>query len=203
MERCARSSSSTSAAVALGVLAAAAIALGSSTASAQDPSPPGERLKDRVRQAVESAVIEWWDESKPIPFGYEKARRIRAGLVIGGSVLFGTVYVITALVGATLGDVGSASCTHGVCGADTRPGKLLLLPVFGPFTLMGATTSIDNGFLFFDGFLQASGTAMIAVGLAAKKTVLVRTRQQSEVRWLPVPVTFGPKSAGIGVAGVF
>jgi hypothetical protein len=126
---------------------------------------------------------------------------VRKGLVVAGSVLFGSVY-LTTLLAAPLGNVGEASCAGGVCSAVSRPAKLLILPVAGPFTLLGATDETGAVFLVLDGVLQAGGVAMLAAGLAVPKTMLVQSDAHN-VTWMPAPMTFGARSAGLGVIGAF
>ena len=56
--------------------------------------------------------------------------------------------------------------------------------------------------LVFDGIQQAAGLAMLIAGLAAREPVLLRADvQQAKTWWMPVPMTFGPRSAGLGFVG--
>jgi hypothetical protein len=183
---------------------AAAVALVPSVARAQ-PSPlPGgyPPAAEYPPPAFALPIIRDWNENRPLPFGYRKSTRIRTGLVVGGSILFGSIYLVTAAFGAGLGTVGTVGCANGVCGADLRPGKLLLLPVVGPFTLLGATTPQGDGILLIDGLLQVGGIAMLAAGIAAPRTVLVHVGENG-THWMPTPMILGPSSAGLGVVGTF
>jgi hypothetical protein len=143
-------------------------------------APPGPR------------VIEDWDEGQPIPAGYYKSTKIRTGLVVAGAVTFGSLYLITALTGALISDVGG--------GGD---GKLLLIPVAGPFCLLGAGAGATADlFLVLDGLAQAGGIAMFIAGLAAPRTVLKRN-DVSKVTITPKPMTFGTHGSGFGFSGTF
>jgi hypothetical protein len=150
-------------------------------------------------------VINDWEEGDAIPNGYHKTTKIRTGLVIGGAVTFGVVYLITALTGALVSDIGSAVCStgDGSCSQGTRSAKLLLIPVAGPFTLLGASSSATgNFFLVLDGLAQAGGVAMLVAGIAAPRTVLARN-DVSLLTLAPKPMTFGLHGAGMGLQGSF
>ncbi len=111
------------------------------------PPPPGPaRMK--------------YSEGDPVPPGYRVENRTRTGLVIGGSIMFGIMYGVTASFGGT--------------GTDTG---WLYVPVAGPFiyssTLDSEWAGIARFFLYMDGLIQAGGAAMLIVGLVGK-TELVR-----------------------------
>jgi hypothetical protein len=149
-------------------------------------APPGPR------------VIDDWDEGQPIPPGYYKSTKIRTGLVVGGAVTFGAVYLITALTGAVVGDICVATNTTSCTSA-----KLLLIPVAGPFTLLGAGVGATADlFLVIDGLAQAGGIAMFIAGLAAPRTVLKRN-DVGKVTLTPKPITFGTHGGGFGLTGTF
>jgi hypothetical protein len=196
----------------LGLAAAAAITLAPGAAHAQQPPPPGDNPTYYAPPGAYAPapppgyypaqpqyapagprVINDWEEGQPIPPGYHPTTKIRTGLVIGGAVLFGVTYITTALIGAAISDVCDSSC---------RNAKLLLIPVAGPFTLMGSTTTATGNFLLaLDGLAQAGGVAMFIAGLAAQKTVLVRN--VAGVQVTPMPMNFGRNSAGVGFVGTF
>ncbi len=120
------------------------------------------------------------------------------GLVIGGAVTFGSTYLISALGAAALGGEG----------------RVMYIPIVGPFILAGRIDFSHSGelsgvatffsgmgvvILFADGLAQAGGAAMLAVGLAREKKVLVRDSvAKSTVRVVPMPISGG---AGIGLVG--
>lgn len=192
-----------SSAVALGLVAAAAITLAPGSAHAQDPNapPPGGYYVPPPAPGAYYAppaayqgprVITDWDDGQPIPAGYHQSTRIRTGLVVGGAVLFGVCYLMTAISGAIASDVG---------GNHTRSAKLLLIPVAGPFSVLSTGSTTADLFLALDGLAQAGGVAMLIAGIAAPKTVLVR--DASNVKIKPVPMTFGGNGGGLGVVGTF
>ncbi len=147
-------------------------------------------------------VIADWEPGQAIPPGYHPSTRIRKGLVIGGAVTFGVVYLLSALAGAVTSDVGDVTCGNG-CSSGTRSAKLLLIPVGGPFALVGASSSATgNFFLVLDGVAQVGGLAMLIAGLAAQESVLVHDVAKN-VKIMPAPMTFGATGAGLGLVGTF
>jgi hypothetical protein len=117
-----------------------------------------------------------YEEGQPIPPGYQRETRIRKGLVIGGAVTFGTVYLITAVGGAIAVDAG----------ADE--GAFLFIPVAGPLVFL---PDVDESvaasvLLVVNSIAQAGGLAMLIVGLAAQEDVLVYKGNYAEVEVTPV-----------------
>jgi hypothetical protein len=111
-------------------------------------------------------------EDTPIPPGYHVETKMRTGLVIGGSVMFGTGYLISAAIGASAIEGGSS---------ELAP---LFVPVVGPFITLG-TFDFDGDFgglaftiigipLILDGLVQTGGIIMLIAGLASPKTILKR-----------------------------
>jgi hypothetical protein len=146
-------------------------------------------------------VINDWSEGEPIPPGYHESTRIRRGLVIGGAVLFGTTYLLSALVGsiAITANDDCQGCSGSSLGA-------LLIPAVGPFVAMGnsGNTALGDFWLAFDGLLQVGGITMFAVGIAAPKTVLVRNDLGSNqgIHLSLAPIV-APGRQGMGVIGTF
>jgi hypothetical protein len=139
-------------------------------------------------------VIKDYEEGEPIPPGYHPESKVRTGLVVGGAVTFGVLYLLSALVGAAISDVNKA-----VNGGDR--GDFLYVPVAGPFLQMTRTeSSTGNVFLAIDGIGQAAGATMFIVGLTSPKTVLVRN-DLAEVRVLPMRM--GQNGGGLGLVGTF
>ena len=146
--------------------------------------PPG----GYYAQPIPPREIEY-DEGQTIPPGYHKTTKIRTGLVVGGAVLFGVLWLTSASIGAVASDVGS------------RTGKLLIIPAVGPFTLVPSGYATADLFLVLDGICQIGGIAMLVAGLAAQKTVLVRDIAGLKIQ--PTPMTFGAGSGGFGFRGTF
>ncbi|MDB4939042.1 MAG: hypothetical protein JWP87_6014 [Labilithrix sp.] len=139
-------------------------------------------------------VIKDYDEGEPIPPGYHAESRVRSGLVVGGAVTFGVLYLLSVLVGAAISDTNKA-----FGGKDN--GDFLYVPVAGPFLQMTRTeSSSGNVTLAIDGIAQAAGATMLIVGITSPKTVLVRN-DLGEVRVLPMRM--GDKGGGLGLVGTF
>lgn len=117
------------------------------------PAPPPPMGPPRMK----------YSEGDPVPPGYRVESRTRTGLVVGGSIMFGLVYGLTAF---------AASESPNAEGAGW-----LYLPVAGPFiyasTLDGEFSGFARFWLYVDGLVQAGGAAMLIVGLMGK-TELVR-----------------------------
>ena len=115
-----------------------------------------------------------WDDSQPIPPGYRVTPPRRAPVVVGGAVLFGSMYLISVLVGAAASDISSAT-------GSSNPDGSLYIPAIGPFLQMGNTgSSTANVFLAIDGLAQCGGIAMFIYGIASPRTYL--TRNDAEQR---------------------
>lgn len=139
-------------------------------------------------------IIKDYEEGEPIPPGYHAESRVRSGLVVGGAVTFGVMYLLSVLVGAAISDTNKA-----IGGKET--GDLLYIPVAGPFLQMTKTeSSSGNVTLAIDGIAQAAGATMLIVGITSPKTVLVRN-DLGEVRVMPMRM--GDKGGGLGLVGTF
>lgn len=179
------------------VLVTLALAV-SGVASAQSPEattppPPPPPLPaqqaDYPTAASGPRTLEW-EPGEPVPQGYHPTTQIRTGLVIGGAVTFGSVWLLNALVASV--------------GIDLNQGQAwpLYIPILGPFIAMGTFRSlqaVDAFFLVLDGIVQAGGVAMLIAGIAAPRHQLVRNRYASLL--FPMPVSLGNGSAGIAFGG--
>ena len=143
-----------------------------------------------------------WNEGDPIPPGYHATTRARRGLIIGGAVTFGSLYLLSALVAAA----GSDSSY----GGNNREAPLWI-PGLGPFVRMASNSSATgNVVLLVDGLAQCAGLTMLTVGLMSPKTVLVRNdlgedRPAPAEHGTQIAVTpiVGPSTTGVGVVGSF
>ena len=119
-------------------------------------------------------VITSYQEGDPIPPGYHPDTRVRSGLVIGGAVTFGVTYLLSALVAA----VSMSACSAKTFVTSTTCTDLgfLLVPVAGPFIEIAHSKADAGGavVLIIDGLAQAGGVAMLILGIAIPRTVLVR-----------------------------
>lgn len=137
--------------------------------------------------------IKDYQEGDPIPPGYRPVERVRKGLIIGGAVTFGSIYLINALVAAAASDAG-----------DGNELAALWVPAIGPFIQMANTSSaVGNVFLALDGIAQSAGLAMLIVGIASPKTILVRN-DLGEIKPTirPMPLV-GQGMSGAGIVGTF
>ena len=139
-------------------------------------------------------IIKDYEEGEPIPPGYHAEARVRSGLVVGGAVTFGVMYLLSVLVGAAISDTNRSF-------GGKENGDLLYVPVAGPFLQMTKTeSSSGNVTLAIDGIAQAAGATMLIVGITSPKTVLVRN-DLGEVRVMPMRM--GDKGGGLGLVGTF
>jgi hypothetical protein len=158
-------------------------------------SPPAPERAPEVPASPLSAPP--WDSSQPAPPGYHVERRINRGLVIAGSVVFGAAYlgiVIPSLIIAANGSPAAAVVT---------------VPVGGPFFYVaGALRGPDGvttvaGLVVIDALVQAAGAGMLIGGLAGKRVLATGPSRRSAAELAPVPLCFGSKGVGIGIAGTF
>ena len=161
----------------------------------QQPAPVQQVYVTQAAPLAGPRVIKDYDDGEPVPPGYHPETKIRTGLVVGGAVTFGVLYLISALVAAAISDVNRGT------GHDGDDGSFLYVPVAGPFLQMTKTdSSTANVFLGIDGIAQAAGATMLVVGLTSPKTVLVRN-DIGEVRLMPMRM--GQGGGGLGLGGTF
>ncbi|WP_437963727.1 hypothetical protein WMF04_28855 [Sorangium sp. So ce260] len=156
----------------------------------QAPPPPGFHGGFAVPAAGPRVLP--WREGEPVPPGYHPETRVRKGLVISGAIVFGTVYLFTAIGGGDAVYRGS-------------PGyAALFVPCAGPFLTLATTRQddLETMALVLDGLVQITGAALLLPGLFVPRTVLVRD-DVSKPFVLPAPVALGPSSAGLGLVGRF
>lgn len=142
-------------------------------------------------------------EGMTIPPGYTRDSQIRKGLVIGGAVTFGTMWLLSVAVGAVAMEIEEEDDEWGgdSDGVSPTDAGMLMIPVGGPFISIATYEASAGGavLLVIDGIAQAGGLAMLIVGLAAKKDVLVRT---GDVEMTVTPMV-GQGRTGLGVLGRF
>jgi hypothetical protein len=140
-----------------------------------------------------------WDSSEPVPAGYHVATHVRTGLMVGGAVMFGTLYLISVLVAAGSQDATSAE------GGSSNPDAALYIPAIGPFLQMGNTSSATgNVFLAIDGIAQCGGIAMFIYGIASPRTYLLRNDLgTSAPRVMVLPTRLGRDGYGLGLTAHF
>lgn len=142
-------------------------------------------------------IIRDYEDGDQIPPGYHAESRIRTGLVVGGAVTFGVLYLLSVLVGAAISDTNKAFNNN----SSRDNGDFLFVPVAGPFLQMTKTdSSSGNVTLAIDGIAQAAGATMFIVGVTSPKTVLVRN-DLAEVHVMPMKM--GTSGGGLGLVGTF
>ena len=139
-----------------------------------------------------------WKEGEPVPDGYHPAEKTRTGLIVGGAVLFGTMYFFSVLVAA-----GGADSNRG----SSNPDAAMWAPAIGPFIQMAQPDSSATGnvLLAVDGLAQTAGLIMLIAGLSSPKTVLVRNdlaRNDTKPTVKATPIV-GRGMTGVGLIGTF
>jgi hypothetical protein len=144
------------------------------------------------------ARIKDWDDTQPVPPGYHVTTEARKGMIIGGAVMFGSLYLIDILVAA-----GGSDCANsGAC--SSNPFTAMWVPAVGPFLQMASnSSSVGNVFYAIDGLAQCAGIAMFIYGVAAPRTVLVRNDLGSITKPLLVPMKMGQDGYGAGLIAHF
>jgi len=153
-------------------------------------------------------VIKDYEEGDPIPPGYHADTQMKKGLVIGGAITFGCMYLFSVIAGAAMDDTNkrytfSSSGSSTTSGGAENSGTFLYIPVAGPFLQMTRTeTATGNVFLAIDGIAQAAGATMLIVGLTSPKTVLIRN-DLAEVKVTPMRMGMNGSGTGLGLVGTF
>ncbi|MEJ7732346.1 MAG: hypothetical protein WKG00_24470 [Polyangiaceae bacterium] len=139
-----------------------------------------------------------YEDGDPVPPGYHVDTRIRKGLLIGGAVTFGALYLISAATASAAQDAGS--------GDEFTP---LYIPAVGPFVTIGTTNAEGLGtfLLIVDGVAQSGGLLMAVLGLALPETLLERNdigRTPGDKNGASIAVTpmvVGERTMGFGLVG--
>jgi len=144
-----------------------------------------------------------YSEGEPIPPGYHLEEHVRKGLVIGGAVTTGTLWMFSAT--AAVGDDFNHKTGY------------LMVPALGPWLMLAAgggrdncstdymgrsTCSIDAGvraLLFLDGVVQTAGAVMFAFGIGYPSKRLVPNNMNLSL----APMNLGKDGYGLGAVGTF
>jgi len=133
-------------------------------------------------------------EPEAIPDGYHAEARVRQNLVVGGFLIFGVPYVGSVWFGIALDKLQSD------WGGESKIEPMLFfIPVLGPFVALGECDKVEP-LLLVDAVAQATGAAMIVLGVAWKKTVVV---PNTSVQVAVAPFRFGRDGTGLALAGIF
>ena len=139
-----------------------------------------------------------YDDGQPVPQGYHVETRIRKGLAIGGGVMFGSMYLLSAFGAAVASDTGDKNAWP------------FWVPAIGPFIAIGTEHNSGAGsssltFLYvIDGLVQTGGLAMLIAGIALPSTKLVRDDiglLHDTVHIRPSPIALGRGQYGFGFVG--
>lgn len=117
------------------------------------------------------------------------------GPIIGGSILFGTMYAFSAFAGL-VGEVSRSFVYDGP--RDTTSYGSLFIPAVGPFMQLGRSSSSGaaSAILLVDGVAQCAGLALLGYGIFSKRTIFVR----QDVALAPV---IGGGTTGAALVGTF
>lgn len=138
-----------------------------------------------------------YEEGQPVPPGYHPETRVRKGMIIGGAVTFGALYLISALTAATVHDtcdaVGSSSCSNSL--------TPLYIPAVGPFVAIGTShaDALGSFALVVDGVAQTGGLALAIAGFVATQSLLVRN-DVGKATITPMPIV-SRNMMGLGFVG--
>ncbi|MBK8251626.1 MAG: hypothetical protein IPK82_03030 [Polyangiaceae bacterium] len=132
-----------------------------------------------------------WQPGDPVPVGYQVGEQRRRWPIIGGVVVFSSVWGFCALTGIFAAIVGSNKTAAGV----------FIIPVAGPFINLATQTmgSDDAIFTATTGVLQTIGAGAIIAGLVmppVKKLVPIKAD-------LSITPTIGQTTQGVSVMGTF
>lgn len=153
------------------------------TKTPEAPPSPRASTVEPTENASSGPARMRWDDDRAAPAGYHLEGGVRSGLVIGGAVTFGSLYMLTALTAAAL----DGTNREGNAGA-------LYVPVAGPFLhLKDASSDTAKLVLVVDGLAQAAGAAMLVVGLTAPRTFAVR----NDAAKIAITPVLGPGRAGL------
>jgi hypothetical protein len=148
-----------------------------------------------------------YEEGDPIPPGYVRDTRIRKGLVIGGAVTFGTLWLASVVAAATLTANEEQQRTTfdgegNLVEVEVDDYIPLYIPIAGPFiTIATADAEVAGAVpLVIDGVAQVGGLAMLIAGLAARQDVLRRSVGEATIELTPVAM---PGRFGLGLSGSF
>jgi hypothetical protein len=145
-----------------------------------------------------------YEEGEPIPEGYYVDTKIRKGMVIGGAVTLGALWILSVLAGAIAVSIEEAEEVDGFDDDDisTSDAAMLMIPVAGPFISIWSYNASAAGAvpLIFDGVGQSAGLVLLIVGLTAQEKVLKRSYAGGTLT--PAPIV-SKDHMGVGLTGTF
>ncbi len=173
-------------------------AAASPAAHPQKRPPAATPITWRPSASLRPDVLDW-EEGADVPEGYEPGTRARKGLIIGGAITFGVSWLAAVAYGTHRANEGRRDRWDG--DDDVPAEAILYVPLAGPWIALSTLepNRREAGAFIADGVLQAGGLAMLAAGLFAKETVLVKS-ESAEVSAAPL---VGPDGSGIALSGRF
>jgi hypothetical protein len=147
--------------------------------------PPAESYAERARNPTPLELA--WRPGEVIPPGYAPYSRPDTGLLVGGSVAFGTVY-LPSFVTAWVGMFGGVP--------ELTP---LFIPVVGPLVSMGTLEAEDAGVyvLALNAGIQALGVTLFAMSFLDDDAYLRRIDGKAA---RAVPPSLDVRFTGTGAA---
>jgi hypothetical protein len=174
------------------------IAAASAIAGAALPSYAEESPKQACAAKPEAAPsareIKDWEEGEPIPSGYHTRVRPSSRLVAAGASIFGSLYVLSAIVASD----GVGKCNTRGC----HDASLLFIPLVGPFARMGVGKNNISSevMLGLDGVVQLASAALLYAGVTSTTLVLKKDLASGAPRLTLKPYVLGTSA---GVRGAF
>jgi hypothetical protein len=164
---------------------AAPLAPPAAAAPAPPPMPPAESYTERARNPTPLELA--WRPGEVIPPGYAPYSRPSTGLLVSGSVAFGTVY-LPSFITAWVGMFGGVP--------ELTP---LFIPVVGPLVSMGTLEAEDEGLyvLALNAGIQALGVTLFAMSLLDDDAYLRRIDGKAA---RAVPPSLDVRFTGTGAA---
>ena len=153
--------------------------------TATAPMPPAESYTERARNPTPLELA--WRPGEVIPPGYAPYSRPNTGLLVGGSVAFGTVY-LPSFVTAWVGMFGGVP--------ELTP---LFIPVVGPLVSLGTLEAEDAGayVLALNAGIQALGVTLFAMSFLDDDAYLRRIDGKAA---RAVPPSLDVRFTGTGAA---
>jgi hypothetical protein len=167
----------------------------------QGSQPPGYPYAYQYPNGYPGPATLPFVEGKPPPAGYHEESKVIKGLVIGGSVTFGTCYFLTLLAASVISEDNKNSWDSSK--RDDSKALPLFIPALGPFIGLATLdpSSVGAGWLILDGVAQSAGLGMLIAGLTTHTKRYVRD-DIMKVEWKIAPVVTGSHT-GLGAVGRF
>ncbi|MEO7096931.1 MAG: hypothetical protein ABI175_26970, partial [Polyangiales bacterium] len=123
---------------------------------------------------------------------YHTRTSARKGLIIGGAITFGVLYLFSLIAA----DAERQSSNRN---GSSRELEALYIPAIGPFIAASKVGSGGSSILIIDGLGQTAGLLMFVCGIAFPKTELVR----NDLGSLKVMPMVGKGASGLSLVGSF